>query len=565
MLLPALAAALALAGFAPSLRSDFVWDDHQTVIGPADRGMFEISQLPVLFSRGYFLAYGEFSYRPVVTMTYFADFALWGLSAFGFRLSNLLLHAAAAALACALFLRVTSHAWVSLAAAFLFAVHPVQSEAVLNVSFREDILCVVFILAAFLCHARGVQAAGSGWNWRIAAALAYGAALFSKETALLVVPAVAFFREWTASGRRVAAVGAHNVLLFAVGALYALVRFGWMRLDVVMPVDMAGASAGSPVARLVRVPSLVLSYVRLIAWPVGLHAERTLGAGRGGIEAWVLLGVLLVGVFALVRRSKSQRAGITGILWVVLALAPVLGLVALPNPIAERYLYFAAPGVFLCVAVWVGEAVESPLLNLATRRAIVVAIVLVLAVYAWRSAAQSLRCRDDRTLWQNTLMEDSRNAKARNNLGVYYYRQGEKTKAMAIYRRNVNVNPWNVVARRHLGSLYLEAGLYDKALQQFEAALRSAPSSPMLHYEAGRALLAIENLAGARSAFEAALRHNPHSVSARTHLALVLHYLGKESLAQREAVIAASLAHSPQEKAEVQELIQRLTKPSLRP
>jgi len=307
----AAAAALALLTFLPSLRDGFIWDDHQTIEGPATRlegGAFQLDHIGGLFSRSYFQTYKELSYRPVVTLSYFLDYALWKLDAVGYHATNLLLHALAAALAFAWCRRVTGHSGRSFVVAALFAVHPLQGEAVHNISFREDLLCTVFALAALLLYERGRdRQGGARWPLMAGSALCYAAAVLAKEAALLVVPGMILLRELLGrrKGCQLRRLLAWALPLFVVAGVYTVVRLGPMRFSGEQAVQRA---SGPLPDRLVQLPCLLLEYIRLLVWPVGLRAQRTAAVWRPTMLGWaVVLPLVAVAVLVLAKIGKRKQ------------------------------------------------------------------------------------------------------------------------------------------------------------------------------------------------------------------------------------------------------------------
>ncbi|WP_160135507.1 hypothetical protein [Halococcus salsus] len=139
---------------------------------------------------------GALFYRPVSSLSYAADYAIWGLNPFGYHLTNLLLHAVAAILVAVMVTTLTSRPKVGSLTAVLFALHPVTTEVVPVTARRQDILLTIFALASitlFVKWYRVVEESGEiRWkrkaHWLLGGALLmYLCALGSKETALMVV------------------------------------------------------------------------------------------------------------------------------------------------------------------------------------------------------------------------------------------------------------------------------------------------------------------------------------------------------------------------------------------
>jgi hypothetical protein len=149
------------------LRDDFRWIDQ----GRAD----SLSQIGSLFTTNVGF------YRPLVSVSFAADYAVWDLNAFGYAITNLLLLIACAALLAALVRRLglPVAAAVLAAGVFAFNFHGVNM-ALLWLSGRTSLLALCFALLSVNAVLRG---------WSIAAGLACLAALLSKEEAV-VLPAV---------------------------------------------------------------------------------------------------------------------------------------------------------------------------------------------------------------------------------------------------------------------------------------------------------------------------------------------------------------------------------------
>lgn len=73
-----------------SLSNNFTYDDEFTIVN--NYFIKTWTTVSSLFSKEYFTLSGELSYRPVVTLSYFIDYALWELNPLGYHFTNSLLH-----------------------------------------------------------------------------------------------------------------------------------------------------------------------------------------------------------------------------------------------------------------------------------------------------------------------------------------------------------------------------------------------------------------------------------------------------------------------------------------
>ena len=151
-------AASLLAGlvYLNALHNPFIYDDHQVVVdNPSIRHLFDLRFI-VLYRVT----------RPFVNLSYAIDRAVWGPQPFGFHATNVLLHMLNVALLFQLARRLaddraarsmTSSPVVAFAAATLFAVHPLMTEAVGYISGRAEVLCATFFLLGLLCARRWMR------------------------------------------------------------------------------------------------------------------------------------------------------------------------------------------------------------------------------------------------------------------------------------------------------------------------------------------------------------------------------------------------------------------------
>lgn len=174
----ALIAAASVAIYWPALGSGFVGDDFmilhrlRALSGPAD-----VSR----FFRGEFFEY----YRPLGFVSHAIDWAIAGQHAAQFHLTNVLIHAISAVLVLLIGRALSPRSLAGPAAALLFALHASNSEAVVWMSARFDLLATCFSLAAMYWMI------GSGGAATWGAALLFLPALLSKEAAVALPLAAA--------------------------------------------------------------------------------------------------------------------------------------------------------------------------------------------------------------------------------------------------------------------------------------------------------------------------------------------------------------------------------------
>ena len=149
--------ALVLLAYIPALDASFVnWDDYRLLFNETTYQNLNAEGLRWMFTTSYA---GHF--QPLTWLSYSLDYAVWGRSAFGFHLTNVVLHMAVAvtfylvgrrllAVGTGIDQAATSRPLILSAsfAAVLFAVHPLRAESVAWVSERRDVLSGLFFVLA---------------------------------------------------------------------------------------------------------------------------------------------------------------------------------------------------------------------------------------------------------------------------------------------------------------------------------------------------------------------------------------------------------------------------------
>src|SRR6266568_525022 len=176
-------ATLAIVAFSPVLGNAFieVFDDGTYVTGNG----WVRQGLTLEGVRWAFRGDGQTYWHPLTWLSLMLDVELFGLRAGPIHAVNLALHLASAALLLLALHRMTGSRWRSGAVAALFAVHPLQVEAVAWAVERKTMLASALGMGALLAYAWYVER--PSWR-RFLAPLALGAASLLAKPLLVTLP-----------------------------------------------------------------------------------------------------------------------------------------------------------------------------------------------------------------------------------------------------------------------------------------------------------------------------------------------------------------------------------------
>ncbi|MCM2267522.1 MAG: tetratricopeptide repeat protein [Elusimicrobiales bacterium] len=439
--------AAAFCAYLPALKHKFVADDFSLIVNNefvSDPASFSFLLNKEFFSQTYQVKLGA---RPLTLLSLMADHAAWGLNPLGYHLTNLLLHGANSALVFFLGLALWRRSGegppaqdgtaagalpFALLGGLIFALHPLQAEAVNVAAFRADLLCAFFCLAALLAFARAAYALALG---------GLVLALFSKETAV-VLPLLAllqafFFRGGAAPAPRWRR--AVSVLLAAAAAAAFLLyfwaaRFSYPVHDVIYPA-LAGSAAplSSFAAYFNTLAAAASHYFLKLLLPAGLSLEYQLLLPGSLFNARFALLLALGAGALLVLRSRAGPLVKFGLGFMLAAYLPVSNLLPLVNTVADRYMYLPLAGFALLIPAGLAALLRGARTAAFAKllpRAAAAACAVLLAAYAAGARAQAARFADMFSLYSAAAAAAPANPNARYNLALAYVERGDHRAAL---------------------------------------------------------------------------------------------------------------------------------------
>jgi tetratricopeptide (TPR) repeat protein len=507
--------------YSGNLGNGFVYDDRYVV---ERNPLVQNLDFPGLLTTSYWgEIVGAGLYRPLTLLSFGLNRA-FGASAFSFHLANDILHGVASILALLVARSLGLSAIASLAAALLFALHPVQSEAVNGLVGRAEILAFSFTCVSFLLFVRKAHPLLVG--------APFVCALLSKESAAFALPLFVLYRRDRA---RLLALGGAFVTALAL-RLAVLGGFGIEGREIGF-LDNPLAHSG-PGVRFLSAPVLLLHSLRLVLWPRVLSADYSfdqIPIPQTAADPRVLVGVLVLALLGVAawrdgRPSANLRAFSPGYLSTVIAaltfLLPLAGSLHLLFPLgtifAERLLYLPMLGAALAFGVATEKLYER------RRRISALVAFAVLGACAARVRTRIPDWRDNETLFRKTIETSPFSARSYFLLGAELLEQKRFPAAAESFSTGLAIYPAHFGARMSLGEALLAAGDAARAEEAFRQALEQEPASADARNAAVEAALALGreqaralDFAAARESFERAIALDENAASAWNLLGLV--------------------------------------------
>jgi len=549
-----IAGATALA-YSNTLHASFHFDDHRNIV--SNERLRDLGNL-----------WPPSDSRWLGTLSFALNYRIGGLDVFGYHVANLLIHACNALLVCwlaATTLRTPAlrraeaspllRRYLPVASGLLFAVHPVQTQAVTYVVQRYASLATLFFLLALVLYGEARSSLESPRASRAGAAglyvlsfLSAAAAMKTKEISF-TLPLVAAGYELLFFGWSRRALG-----LAPLAATAALVPLGLMAQGrAVSDLASAGASI-SRSAYLLTESRVVVTYIRLLLLPVGQNLDHDYPlsdsiSDPGVLIALSVLSAIVAGaVFLLVRARATNRATgmlvFFGIAWFFITLSVESSLVPISDVIAEHRMYLPSAGGLVALAAALLAGVERLRVRTSPRGRAAATLLLAGAPLAAATHARNSVWADDLTLWSDVVAKSPNKARPHNNLGNALLAAGHVEDAVRVLRQATILEPGMAEAHNNLGAAYRAAGRTGDAIAELRRSVALDPSRAGVHYNLAVALRATGRLDEAAHELEETVRLDHSNAVAHDELGAVHLARGRLPEAVRELREATRLAPS---------------------
>jgi tetratricopeptide (TPR) repeat protein len=408
-------------------------------------------------------------YVPLTMLSLAFDHQIWGLDPRGFHVTNVVLHALAACAAYGFVFGLTGRASASLLAALVFALHPVQMEAVSIAIQRKTVLSGALFFLTLVLYQRW-RSTGQ-WAWYAASLAAFAAAGLAKPMVVTLPLILLLYEHAVAAGQRrcrdtlpfflvaapivAAAVAAHA----AVGALHP-------------------PHGGSWLAHVLMMSRVTLEQVTALLLPCNLspiyYYRRDLAFA---LINWAALAAIVLAVTYVTLKRRLRPWHFFCLAWFIITLAPESNVIPLAQLRADRFLYLPVIALAVLVAVEQSGLGSRGHVRVGRWRVFAVPVVYValLAVLTRQSAGV---WKDDVSAWTAVVARHPWSSVAHQFLGRALLDRGDLVAAEGSLLRAVVVNPQLPEPHLQLAKIYAAQGRRDLARRELELYRRQAPNDP---------------------------------------------------------------------------------------
>lgn len=467
--------AAALVAYGGTISNDFVYfDDDKAIL------YNKALQNPSL--SGFFSGQNLGMFAPLTWIAYWVGKSISGQEAWGYHLLGVLLHGVNAVLAYFTLHRLTGKHWVSLGAALVFAVHPIQAEAVCWAAGLSAVLFSTFYLSALLAWVHW-RDNGQKLHYGLAL-LAFVAACLSKSAAVTLPLVLVLMDLYRRKDLLSGAFWLEKLPFFAASLYFGLNTFSTRAEE---GHDIAVSSSAFSLAdRFFMICQTVLFYPVKILAPLGFSVAYPFVKENGSWDVTYLVAPLVLAglVFAIWKYLRYRPDYLLAIGLYLLPLTVMLPFRTVGNfeLRSDRYAYISILGVAMLLFLLL-ENLESKVRNGVLAGAVaVLAFLAIQQGQVWSNGVQ---------LFKNCVNKTPESSLCQCNLAYNSLLERNFEAAVTHYSAALKYDPSTIEAYNGRGQAYMELRKFPEAYSDFDNAIKTGLSSPKLFLNRGKCLVII--------------------------------------------------------------------------
>ncbi len=500
---------LVLISYVNSLNNDFVSDDVDGILNN-----------PTLDKLGCLLVPRPSSFLRI--LFYFLINKIFGRQPWAFRLLNISLHLGTV-LAVYLLVYLLLDRLTAFFSAAILAVHPIQIEAVSWISGGGHVQYAFFIILSFIAYLL-VNKNKDNYYWSL---VFFVLAMLSSEKAIIFPLIFLLFilvlgrlkEDW----KKLIFPFVFSGIFVVIFVFLALKRISALQTDYYQGQE-------GVLNPFVQIPVAIISYIKLIFWPKDLtlyHSE--LRFSLGSYSLILILFLFFLGTIIYFFKRNKQI-----FFWLslfIISLLPTLTPFGISWIVAERYVYLGAIGIFVVLGISFRRLSELKKIGEFSYGLFTIVILLFLIRTIYRNGDWQNQDR----LWLSAAKTSPSSPQNHNNLGDLYGRRGEHQKAIAEYKKAIEINQGYADAFHNLANTYQQMGQNEQAIENYHKALELNPKLWQSHQMLAAIFWSQKNFKEAKKETEEAIKINPQESNLYLNLGLIYFQLKEFDQAKKAA------------------------------
>jgi hypothetical protein len=524
--------------------------------------------------------YAEF-WHPLTWISLMLDYQIYGLNAGGYHLTNLILHIMSALLLFWLFNRMTGSLWRSASVAALFALHPLRVESVAWIAERKDVLSAFFWMLTLCLYVYYVEKPTIKKYLLVLFSFVCG--LMSKSMIVTLPVVMILLDYWPLDRLQSQKIGNNLTDIVPVstnqGRKKTKSKKGALKKNISPPHGQKLSEAKiagiiplwqmrekipffifsavfsiltyytqhkpsikdypfSLESRIANAPVSFVTYLEKTFWP---HNLAVVYPFSDQLPVWQVMGTTLLIIVisaAVIVTVKRLPYLFVGWLWYAITTLPIIGIIQVGDPMADRYIYLPSIGIAIMLAWGVPSFIKSEEIR---KKILFPAGIAVLVILAVLTRQQCGYWKNSITLFNHVLQVTKDNYLAHNARGVIYAKFGQYQRAIEDFNEAIRLQPVYANAYYNRGLAYIELGQYQRAIEDFSETIRLQPVYADSYFYRGNAYSKLSQHQHAFEDYSEVIRLDPNHGEAYNNRGVAYFTQGNKELGCRDAQKACKL------------------------
>ncbi|MDJ0819423.1 MAG: tetratricopeptide repeat protein [Desulfobacterales bacterium] len=491
------------------------------------------------------------SNRPVANISFALNYFIHGYNLVGFHVVNILIH-----IACGIFLyyfvkatihtpglqkRYGSLGWIPFFTAFIWLVHPLQTQSVTYLVQRMNSLAAMFYILSMLLYVEFRRQPDRRLKWPLlGGCVLAGILAFGTKEITITLPGFILLYEWYFfQGLSWQWIRRHLPILTGFVLLIVILAFFYFENEPLAQIlNSYNKRDFTMLQRVLTQYRVVLFYISLLIWPnptrLSLDHDFALSYSlTNPVTTLLSLAVIMALLVAAILIAKREPLISFGILWFLGNLFIESSIIGL-ELVFEHRNYLPSMLVIFCFT-----ALAFRVFGSARYGAVALCLVGILFT-AWTFERNKV-WSDEITLYRDCVNKAPAKARPYNNLGAALMRAGQLAQAVRQFNAALDIKPDFVDARYNLGSALARQGKLEAGIYQFGEVLRLEPKNLKALNNMGVAQALLDRHEEAVRYFEKALKLNPKDPDLLNNLGYSLNQAGHSETARQHLNRALAL------------------------
>ncbi|MCD4779736.1 MAG: tetratricopeptide repeat protein [Candidatus Omnitrophica bacterium] len=426
--------------------------------------------------------------------------------------------------------------------AVLFAVHPIQTQAVTYISQRFASLATLFYLISLCLYLYGRLSSSTMkrlYSW-VGGLIAAVLGMLTKEIVITLPVMIIFIEFYLVRRANLNQMDQPSpdkakrrwVMIVCVILLFSLLLivpglFKFKILGVLTGIKESASHEGD----IITLPKYIMTqfrvwitFLRLLIFPLHQNLDYDYPLSHSFLEKRVF-GSFFILMFLMISAFKFRKKYpyiSFGIFWFFITLSA--NLIPRRNLIFEHKLYIVSVGFCFVCSLIIFRTLKD-------RKALLIAVLSITSVFAVLTFQRNKVWQNEITLWEDVVKKTSHKSRPYMNLGRAYLNNGEDDRALKNFDLATRFNPKLAKPYNNRGIIYKMKGDYPRALQEHDIAIDMDPKYYRAYNNRGIVYKTLGNYHAAIRDYKKALALYPIYPEAYSNLGVVYKVLGQYDLA----------------------------------